>query len=484
MEKFVSFAIVLLFAIIFLTSCSGEENLEENNNVLRILAPRPPEIVPVIGVPWGSLNIYAEMFLEKHPYVEFIIEYYAEDWQFGSLGESRPTMSQLMALTTRLLADPPDLFIFDPNALVMEKVNVSALFADLNGFIDGPGGLDRDGYFDNIFRAMEQGSSLYTITPYILLDMILLNRYLFSLIGVDADEISSISMGELLDYYRRIAAVYNNPLAPMTLHRSFTFPEILLHEALYNIEDNAVNVNTPEMRERMDTALSMPDNLGSWSVNNLFMPDAWHFGRSQGSNPAGSREAFFENTQHLIYRNIRNVREVRILYLQNHPEMLFTNPVHLINDNGDIRFEAYEESFSIMRQSRNQELAWDFIRFIMEIEDGSWWQGYPPHWHIPVNRARFYDRMEIEGNQGWDSAQRFDQISLFLAEGESSENQVTVAVDFFREAVESVNSQKVFNSPVYLSLIHPDLWLLHTGQQDIYRTLANIQNRLELYVSE
>jgi len=40
------------------------------------------------------------------------------------------------------------------------------------------------------------------------------------------------------------------------------------------------------------------------------------------------------------------------------------------------------------------------------------------------------------------------------------------------------------NHAVVSSLVYPDMWLLHTGQQDIAQTLANIHSRLLFYILE
>ena len=64
------------------------------------------------------------------------------------------------------------------------------------------------------------------------------------------------------------------------------------------------------------------------------------------------------------------------------------------------------------------------------------------------------------------------------------EEQIALSVDFLRGYMESLAYEKRWNDAIFNSLVYPDIWLLHTGQQDVAKTLANIQNRLELYVNE
>jgi len=452
-----------------------------SENALRILAPRPPEYIAQINADFGSIYLYIQRFKRENPEVEVVIEYYAEDWSQTGIGIFSPTMPQLMALTTKLLADPPDLFIFDADTLVFEKINPEAIFVDLNHFIDGLRGLNRDDFFDNIFRAIEQNDSLYSITSQVTLEMILLNRDLFSLIGVDADKIDAVSMGELLEYYKRISLVYDDTNKPLEMHYSFKFPEVLLHEALYNIEEGTVSANTLEMRERLEQALSIPMEE---YFDRRFTPEIYIHGLGMGVDLPLDRNWQLAD-HYIMFRGIRSTRDVITFFLQHTPKMRFTTPVKLLNDNGDISFKTGRDSFSIMRQSRNQDLAWEFIKFVMEIEDGSRWNGYTSWWEMPVNRTRFDHRFEILVPLFWENTEYFEQISRYMDDFQGSmDNEIAIAKEFFIEAMEQLNHQSSLNWAVYMSLIHPDLWMLYTGQQDVARTLANIQNRLELYVSE
>ena len=50
--------------------------------------------------------------------------------------------------------------------------------------------------------------------------------------------------------------------------------------------------------------------------------------------------------------------------------------------------------------------------------------------------------------------------------------------------IEMINSQCLFDRQAMNSIIYPDIFQFHLGNQDIYTTLENIQRRLEIYVAE
>ena len=148
MKKQFRTVFVIFIAIIMLTACSrnhtkynaqneeitreiSERISEEITDVgnlsgtLRVLLPKPSVKSPWFGYVIGFIDVYVNRFTKLYPDVEVVFEYYAEDWSYNITGVNyQPTMEQLTALTTKLLADPPDLLIFDPSVLVFEKTNI------------------------------------------------------------------------------------------------------------------------------------------------------------------------------------------------------------------------------------------------------------------------------------------------------------------------------------------------------------------------
>ena len=418
-------------------------------------------------------NIYALVFNRVHP-----------DVLVNIVPFDVPTdISQLMAFTTRLLADPPDILVFEPRSMVFEKMSLATLFVDFNDLFYGPRGINQDDYFANIFKASEAQGGLFHLPLYVDFEFTFLNKRLFEGIGVDVSQIVTLTIDEEIDFALRINEAF--PDESISAHWLFNIYYALLHEPLYNIETGGVYVDTLEMRMRIERAMEVP--ICERSV--VFTPEGvtttgWiHFDMTNVAFTP-SRYMRYSSTEGLL-------NSVQLIFLHDHPDTQFSQPVFMsFGDGLDGQFQA-RVAAALMRNAPNQDLAWELLRFVMEYEETLVWpemrgpEGLP-FWpysynplHFPINRARFEDQV--------GAVVGFNYLALIYAgavDQQHREQSVADAMYFLREAMERLSHEVRFNEAVMNSLVYPDIWLLHTGRQDVARTLANIQNRLELYVAE
>jgi hypothetical protein len=148
---------------------------------------------------------------------------------------------------------------------VFEKVNMDALFVDLNEFIAGPRGIDMEDYFANIFEAVKTDGRLFQIPLYVSPDHVMMNKRLFEGIGVSTAGVSTLSLLEALEYHRLIAEAF--PDEVVLLYESFSVMRVFGRERLYDLATNEVFVNTPHMHQLLEMALQVPvsDELISFS---------------------------------------------------------------------------------------------------------------------------------------------------------------------------------------------------------------------------
>jgi ABC-type glycerol-3-phosphate transport system substrate-binding protein len=445
--------------------------VRDRSRELHIFAP---------GLPEARFSFYIDRFKELHPNVSIIVE--APD-NFWSVSD----MSEQIALNTRLMAEPADIFI-PPSGASFEKVVMGSLFADLTSFIHGPRGIDLDNYFTNIFEAAEQQGGLYLlpihVRPY---DAVrILNIELFESIGVNPREFETITIDELLAYYLLIAEA--NPDRNIELSGVFSIIYLLMESPIYDVDTLTVNVDTPEMRTRFEQAMDM--GIGS-SVT--FTPDAWWLEIFAGG--VGLSGRFLNRSDAMFITSQFIFLDIALFLAAEHPSMKFT-PIKHTSTDGDVRFINDNLTLSIMRDSPNQDLAWEFIRFILEFDESvvtqysandgpSGYSHYFFHWSFPVNRTRFnaqvFDYISIQFPQ---VRQWMNLDSVMEIDDAFKEASIASTFDFFYDIMSSFNRQSRLSLAVFNSLVYPDIWLLYSGQQSIERTLANIQSRLELYVAE
>ena len=414
---------------------------------------------------WG---IYAKLFNELHPGVKISFEGY----------EPISDNTQQQAMMTRLIADPPDILAFNAETLSFEKFAMDALFVNLYDFMNGLRGINQEDYYSNIFRAAEWRGGLYHLPLYAELRLGVLNKRLMDAIGVDVSQITTVTISDLIDYYLRAADVL--PDEELYPYRYFSTMQVLRMSRLYDIETGEVYVDTPEMRELFERAITIPLNSDYVEFTSTGYFDAPYY----DSFERIWREVF-RGSNHLLKDMADGAMwYMFIVWLYEHPDMQFSNLTTFVTgDSENIGFSP-SRSLSIMRNSPDTELAWEFVRFIMEYE-GNLRSGYSgQRIGLPINRARFENQPRDYIDDYVYSGFRFLMGQHDTTTEEERERDVEIAMDFLRGYMGQLNYEIRYSAATLNSLIYPELWLLYSGQQDVARTLANIHNRLVLYVNE
>jgi len=416
-----------------------------------------------------EIRVYADLFTTLHPDVNIIIE---------DLPPPPTTdgLARRLFLIPSLLTDPPDLFLARAVGLDFEKSVNERLFVDLYELFDGLHGINKNDYFSNIFLASETQGGLYSVPLFFEPLLTFPNRGLLEVAGVDVSEITSISVDDEIAFYRQIT-----PLFPdRTIYPSpwFSIWRIFQYSMLYDIESGEVHVNTPEMVERVRASVEIP--ISSWVEISNNLPTNW-----------GSSDIILQFTESdyiFIDFEMAGMQSFATLFLQEHPDFQFSGPVPLTYGNGNNVFFRSDHSLSIMRESQNIDLAWEFMRFVLEYEESLY--HVPTYYRalstVPINRNRFNNQVyDVLLDIFYDTINRTDlENHITIPIEEFREQQIANAMLSIRELVEMVNNEHVVGFAPNIALILPTAWRIHSGQQSIEQGLYDLQNNLELYVNE
>ena len=438
---------------------------------------------------WGvelldnDMRRYASLFSELHPYVTFSFVGYDGSWG----------MAQSLALNTRLLADPPDILQFSPSGVNFEKMALDTLFADFYDLFYGPRGIDLGGYFCNIFRGSETQGGLYFLPFNFIPELVFPNTRLFDSIGVDASGITAISIDEELDFFLRIArALPGEPLLPNT---RFSVMDPVMRLRLYDIETGAVHVDAPQMRVRFEQVAEAL-LLSRHNDNAVMTPEGLMAYINPINHHMWANEVLTQRSDVMLWSSRDgDLATSVILLFEEHPNVQFSRPAFSTDaDCGGKEYYAVT-SYAIMRNARNPDLAWEFLRFMMEHEESMYERFVTTYigaaW-MPINRARFENQVPDFLRDVHSDVMRFTDLPFHLGlaeddeegQAEHREHAVAAMMDFYRDVVGQLSVPTNRNHAVVSSLVYPDMWLLHTGQQDIAQTLANIHSRLLFYILE
>ena len=430
----------------------------------------------------NDLRIYADLFNAIHPNVVINFETY----------QPATDMAEFAALTTRLMANPPDIFAFSTAGMNFEKVAHESLFVDLYDFFYGPRGIDQSEYFYNIFHALETSGGLFAVPLYVVPELIYLNRRFFDAIDVDWSAIHSMTFEQEIEYFALIQQALPD-IRGIRANDLFSIWQLIERELLYDLETGNVYIDTPRMHGLVEQVIELyipnPSRF-------IFMPTHKNFSVFGGSVEFADR--ILNNSNLMRLSRWDEWSRISIIFiLQDHPNMQFSQPVVMARgENADLLEFSSHTSFSIMQNAANRDLAWEFLRFMLEFDESllNWYENIvlPPLYaaatgnNLPINRTRFDAQFGSIIGRDHFATWHFTDLGDFVDISEEAHRELTISsgLELYRGIVESLNFEVRSNRAVLNSLVYPDIWLLYTNQQDIATTLANIQNRLELYVAE
>jgi ABC-type glycerol-3-phosphate transport system substrate-binding protein len=198
-------------------------------------------------------------------------------------------------------------------------------------------------------------------------------------------------------------------------------------------------------------------------------------------------------TRRLLFWPYNGMWEGWIYFVQDHFRMNYSTPMLYASENGDIGFTT-RSSFSIPNQSKNKDLAWEFIKFSMEYTEAIWAVvavGNVSFDELPVNREQFNNQLYAMLHESltfpfmdWSRPNDIVFTGTNAEIRAQFEGLLEYTIDMLREEMEMLNYEARFDTGAFMSLIYPDLYLYFHDFQDIDQTLRNIQDRLELYILE
>lgn len=455
--------------ITYLDSGDDEHLIESVlSGKLIILTCRHDEFLPLLS----------REFVKKHPNVEFTIE------RMDRIAD----ISQQTALATRLLANPPN--IVNTAGIIFEKFSSEALFMDLNPFFDGENGINRENFFCYVFTGAEENDSLFHAPLLISTESVLLNKEYFAAIGVPIDAKVSLTLDEYVEYWWQAFILF--PEDEIRVSTLFNMTDLFRLERAYDLQTGIVSVDTERMRsffERLKIAPRGSVEQGGSQI--IYGPTYLEWTQNTGTMWAVDSRYFTPSTNVMYHWGATNLMASHVFMIEEHPEMRFTRPVHLITKDDEIFFQS-ESSLAILRNSDDHDLAWEFLRFSLNFTDSQLLyenrtnfiqQGF----YFPTNKEMFRAHVKRIVNDRYTALVETNTLIETGDEEKDSETRhysIEKSLQGFTNLVSMVNTEIRFDLAVMNSLIYPDIYLLMSGQQNVEQTLSNIQSRLELYVSE
>lgn len=339
------------------------------------------------------------------------------------------------------------------------QFNSGEILTDLNTLIDGEGGINREDYFDNLFRACEKDGKLYQIP------------ILFSANGMVLNE--KYADGKTSWTYEEMVNTKDNLPGNMTL-----FPETpkakLLEELLrstgdkfIDYENEKVSFDDPQFKSILEACM----RLGSDRTENQIF---W------AEDP---RDGVLEPKEKL------QQGMVAAITCKISDPMDFAEVRDLGGGSSGVMIGApgcdgmsmqYVTSIAIPKDSSAKDEAWEFIRFLLQKEQQT--QGTISNYAFPVHRGacqELMERFKTNSANVKDRVAKDPTLEYMLALPEIDDTMVKSAT----EMIESIHTVRALDRTVFL-IVSEEAAAYFSGQISLDTAVNNIQNRTATVVKE
>ena len=337
------------------------------------------------------------------------------------------------------------------------------LFIDLNEYIDGEDGLNRDDYFDNLWRASEKDGKLYNmISTYYVLGFAAKQQYIPEDGAVSFDTVDQIlsaheGMTMLSQAYLTRSDFISNAL--MFGYNSFVH------------SDNTCSFNTDEFVKILEMSNNYPEEFDSDEANND--PDYWTNYQMAYRNDKVLFNSFYLSSFD-DYNNTENGQFGEKISLVGFPG---TNQGPAVVSVGG--------SIGITKNAAHPDAGWALIKSILSEETQDKLQ-----WNFPVRKSSFNKLAEKAMKPNTYKDENGNDVEYenkyWIGDMEVKVGNVTQEqVDKITNIVSTcTNVLSPNSSEDIMNIINEETANFYNGQNTAQQTADMIQSRVQLFLSE
>lgn len=209
-------------------------------------------------------------------------------------------------------------------------------------------------YYTNIFKAMEYKNGLYAMPLSFQYDMVYISKPLAESAGIDYSSLKNISYTEMIDIYEKVKKTHPSPeefyLMPGIVKEAFFNYESV---DFFDIETGKANFESDEFLQH----LKLTKNL-----NTVYHPETkeWDFTRvGVGNEDFLIKDFMFSKftTSNIDMKNM-------MIEFKN-----TIDPVPFTSSKGKKPFSNLLSTYAISQNSKNKELAWEFLKYCASAKD-------------------------------------------------------------------------------------------------------------------
>ena len=388
----------------------------------------------------------------RHPGVEIIVTGYSNNYQ-----------KYVSQVSTALMAGTAD-DIFEVHGVNYKDPATVSLLSDFYPLMNADPDFNEGDHFTNVYKALEYKGGLYTFPASFAYQMMAVNNRVSDKLVSDFARYDHVTMFDLINIYK------NAGMGPgYYVNNSFDVITAFLRvmDSFVDMESRTCDFNNQRFIDFLN------------DVKNATEPEK-KLGWSYGVYTYIAEEEAEKSKKYLLPQ----FSDSDYLYFLAFEESSrFENPLPLTNEKGELIIEPLK-SFCISEQSENKELAWDFIKFMVDESDasktGNGDQMFLPS--TPVNKQLFElgRRMDLK----IDAA-----ANGYLGQlGWHVKGDVDVQIQDTIEKARELNNMPMYDgsamSIMLYNIITEPLEQFNNGTMTAEQVAAEFQNKISLLLKE
>ena len=284
---------------------------------------------------------WADEFIKLHPQVniEFV----------GSTEDDENYIEKLrVQLMSGNVAD-----LIDTKVLSYYSIAKSGLFEDLYPYIEKDSSFNLDNYYINVLETMEYDDELYTLLGGVAFPYVRLNTSVTDALGFNLENRDSISFSEIYELYS--GAIERGIVDKDSFTLSHYLDQTVFNMSAYTDYIDEKNNIADFNSAKFVTYLNQINGI-NWDLDPSLQ---W---------TAASRQNFLPDDELLLYALSMFANKSDTIAFK--PSKSASRPLYLETENGKRVFQLSDfNSLVIASDSPNKELAWEFIKFLVEEKD-------------------------------------------------------------------------------------------------------------------
>ncbi len=409
------------------------------------------------------LDTAVKKFAELHPGVRVEVKEYtsstSEKGEGVRAAESGDIEKYVTAMNTQLMSGQgSDIILL--NNLPYQTYADKNLLVDLGGLMQSDQSFDRGKYYQNIFKALEYKDKLYGLPVNISIDMIAADQTLLADSQVSIDD----SNWDWQDFVRTAEKIMNDNQNGETqgMYALAGMDEKRLIGTL--VKENYDKLVDPEKKTANFTGQEFLDLL---SLSNYLI-----------DHKLVNTDTAQTNIMDMAARGkvVFNITSLQGFWALQTTKAIFSEGVQLLKPPGNVSF-ATDSLYGISSQSAHQELAWEFLKFL--VSDEMMIQG-----GLPINKS-----VLPQVAQNFTQAIQTRGGKMIIKEdgipGQSITLQPPTQEDV--DYLENLLSQaKVYigTDQKIIAIVQEETAAFFTGQKTAEVTAQLIQDRVSTYLNE